>query len=125
MDFSSGPSVASVTFFVLIEYVPSRFTSSTIWFGGELAGASEGVGSGSCTSTDFRMLGIAAMKMMSSTSSTSIMGVTLGSFVSPPLPPEENAILFHSRRTRRLGVTDDRARRTRPLVADEPHHAHA
>src|SRR5690242_12184984 len=71
------------------------------------------------------MLGSAAMKMISSTSSTSIMGVTLISFVSPPLPPEENAMLFHSRRTRRLGVTDHRARRARLLIADQPHHAHA
>src|SRR3981189_603529 len=69
------------------------------------------------------MLGIAAMKMMSSTSNTSIMGVTLISFVSPPLPPDENAISVS--RSRRLRVTYHRAGRARLLVADEPHHAHA
>ena len=47
------------------------------------AGATVGFGSGSWMSIAFRIDGSAAMKMISSTSSTSIIGVTLISFVEP------------------------------------------
>jgi hypothetical protein len=54
------------------------------------------------------MVGSAAMKMMRSTSSTSIMGVTLISFVSPP-PPEVMPLgSSRARGALRLGVADDR-----------------
>src|SRR5512133_3403968 len=65
---------------LLIEYAPSAEISRTIE-GGPGAGA-DACGAGTWTSIDFRMLGIAAMKMISSTRSTSIIGVTLISFVS-------------------------------------------
>jgi len=46
-----------------------------IWFGGGFGA----LGSGSCTSNAFRPIGMITMKMMSSTRSTSIIGVRFGS----------------------------------------------
>src|SRR6476660_6072198 len=63
----------------LMEYAPLAEISSTIE--GEPGPGGDARGSGTWTSIDFRVLGIAAMKMISSTSRTSIIGVTLISFV--------------------------------------------
>src|SRR5674476_1018619 len=72
------------------------------------------------------MVGMAAMKMMRSTSNTSIIGVTLISFVSPPLPPEVNAIAGSLRFPGRwcLRVASDRREDSALLLADEPDDAH-
>src|SRR5215510_7339150 len=77
----------------------------------------------------FRMDGSAAMKMISSTRSTSIMGVTLISLERPALPPDAMAMLFgSSRRGRRgllLAVASHRGDGARLLVADHADDAHA
>ena len=51
-----------------------------------------GVGSGSCRSIAFRDIGMTIMKMINSTSMTSIIGVTFGSAFTPPLPPADIAM---------------------------------
>src|SRR4051812_47208513 len=86
----------------------------------------------------FLMDGRAAMKMIRSTSSTSIIGVTLMSFDSPPLPPVDIAILLSSswwgsrwctqraRRGRlRLAVAGNGRDRPRLLIADHTDNADA
>src|SRR5215510_13955417 len=79
----------------------------------------------------FLMDGRAAMKMISSTRSTSIMGVTLISLERPPVPPVAMAMLLcSSRRGRRgllllLAVARHRGDGARLLVADHADDAHA
>src|SRR5262245_53793120 len=77
----------------------------------------------------FLMDGRAAMKMISSTRSTSIMGVTLISLERPALPPVAMAMLLRSsRRGRRsllLAVAGHRGDGVRLLVADHADDAHA
>src|SRR5215510_14951556 len=80
----------------------------------------------------FLMDGRAAMKMISSTRSTSIMGVTLISLERPPVPPVDMAMLLRSsRRGRRglllllLAVARHRGDGARLLVADHADDADA
>src|SRR5919206_1620654 len=70
----------------LIWYPPSWVSSSTIWLGGALVvvGVS---GGGTCTSSAILESGCVIMKMISSTRSTSIIGVTLMSDCTPPADP--------------------------------------
>src|ERR1041384_2609230 len=84
------------------------------------------------------MDGSAAMKMIRSTRSTSIMGVTLISFDSPPLPPVAIDMLLSSSwrgdgwcaqrswgSCLRLAVASNRRHGSRLLIADHSHHGHA
>src|ERR1700675_75073 len=67
-------------------YPPSLDSSSTIWLGGGVlvCGVS---GGGPWTSSAIRESGCVIMKMISSTRSTSIIGVTLMSDCNPPDAP--------------------------------------
>src|SRR6188472_3613924 len=67
----------------LMEYPPPSASSSTIWLGGALVvwGVS---GGGTWTSSAMRLKGWVIMKMISTTRSTSIIGVTLMSDCTPP-----------------------------------------
>src|SRR5579862_5786438 len=105
---------------------PPGWISSTIWslfFGG---GSLVGVGSGSWTSIAFRESGMMIMKMISSTSSTSIIGVTFGSLVSAPRWPVDIAMLLPSFDLvgHRIVALDDRSGAGH-LFGDHPGHADA
>src|SRR5215217_6979509 len=67
-------------------YPPSSNSSSTIWLGGVLFVVGVSCG-GTCTSSAIRESGCVIMKMISSTSSTSIIGVTLMSDCTPADAP--------------------------------------
>src|SRR5687767_9778763 len=72
------------------------------------------------------MDGIAAMKMMRSTSSTSIIGVTLISLFSPSFAPAAIDMSVPSPGCRLIGhVALDRRHGAGPLVGDHAHDAHA
>src|SRR5436309_12028980 len=66
-------------------YDPSPFSSNTIWLDGFSFVFCCCLG-GTCTSNALRDIGWVIMKMISSTSSTSISGVTLISELSPSRP---------------------------------------
>src|SRR5215469_5573135 len=104
---------------------PPGWISSTIWslfLGG---GVFCGVGSGSCTSIAFRDNGIMIMKMINNTRSTSIIGVTLGSFWRPPRPPVDIAMLRPSLFGLERIVTCDNGLGTRRLLRDHAGDTHA
>src|ERR1039458_490128 len=79
------------------------------------AGAPGGGGCGTRASRPFGVSGVITMKMMISTSSTSIMGVMLMSDFGPPVPPTaidirlllfENSLALHRSRGRLLLCLD-------------------
>src|SRR6266852_1671012 len=76
---------AFVTGCVLTLKVLPGSTSRTICDGGGPELVLSGVGSGSCRKIALRDIGMTIMKMIKSTNSTSIIGVTLISFVRPVL----------------------------------------